>query len=121
MNRAGEITIEVDKNDLLDRLRENRANHRQLFERAWEGYCKLAHEELEKMLAEIRQRKPIARFLSHTPPDDHTDDYDDVIEMLEMDLGEKVTLSQSQFRQYVKDDWGWQDQWITSNTAYLEA
>lgn len=116
-----EITITVDLNELLTRLKENRAGHAQAYAKAWEGYMKVTREELEDKLARIKAGKPIDRFLGGSPPEDHTKDYDVVIEMLVMSVGNTLSLTQGQFRQYVQDDWGWKEQWTTSNTAYLAA
>jgi hypothetical protein len=76
---------------------------------------------LEEKLARIKKGKPIDCFFRNLPPDDHTDDYDDVIDMLGMALDDKIELTQPQFKQYVKDDWGWKQSWTTSNTAYIAA
>ncbi len=37
------------------------------------------------------------------------------IAMIEMSIGETVVLTEGDFAQYVMDDWGWQDQFL-SNT-----
>ena len=115
----GQITITVSKTELLKIVKENRDNHHGLYEKAWSGYCKVARAELESMLERIRKDKPIPRHLMSVAPEDHTGDYEDVIDMLEMALGDEIELTQAQFKQYVKDDWGWKEQWTTSNTQYL--
>lgn len=115
------ITILVTKDELLTVLRENREKHRGLFEKAWDGYCTLTRAELEEKLARIKKGKSIDCFFRNQPPDDHTDDYDDVIDMLTMATDEKIELTQPQFKQYVKDDWGWSQTWTSSNTAYIAA
>jgi hypothetical protein len=116
-----DITITVEKVKLLDVLKSNRTTHGIAYASAWEGYCKMARTELEEKLARIKQGRRIDPFLGHNPPDDHTRDYDDVIEMLEMDVRDTVDLTQAQFRCYVKDNWGWKQTWTASNTAYIEA
>jgi hypothetical protein len=116
-----QITVSINKDALLTVLRTNRNTHRQQYEKAWAGYCRMMREELEGKLERIKADKPIERYLGNTPPDDHTGDYDDVIDMLSMALGDAIELTQGQFKQYVKDDWGWKEQWTTSNTAYMQA
>jgi hypothetical protein len=120
MNRAGDITITVNKDLLVSKLKENREQHHDLYEKAWDGYCKLVRQTLEDMLVIIKTKRPIARGIGHAPPEDHTADYDDVIDMLSWSLGNEVELTQTQFIQYVKDDWGWREAWITSNSKYLD-
>ena len=117
----GDITIAVSKETLLEKLHQNRAGHREVYDKAWEGYKKLMRRELENRLELIKANMPIDPFLRHQAPDDHTGDYDDVIDMLDMALGNEVELTQAQFKCYVKDDWGWKGNWTASTTAYLEA
>lgn len=117
----GELTIQVSKGELLAALKENREKHAAAFEKAKAGYIKVMRQSLEKHLQDLRRGEMIHRIISDAPPDDHTADYDDVISMMEWAKGGEVELTQQQFKQYVKDDWGWKDSWVTSNTAYLEA
>jgi hypothetical protein len=115
-----QITITVAKPELLKVLKANRDQHRELYEEAWAGYCKAARAELEESLKRIKAGKPIPRYLVAVAPEDHTNDYEDVIAMLEMAINDEIELTQAQFKQYVQDDWGWKEQWVTSNTQYLQ-
>lgn len=115
------IIIMVSKDELLEVLKTNREKHRGLYEKAWAGYCKLTEEELVEKLARIKKGRRIDPFFGNQPPVDHTNDYGDVIDMLGMALDDKIELTQQQFKQYVKDDWGWKREWTTSNTKYTEA
>jgi len=121
MGRAGDITIRVRKTELLDKLKANRETHHELYEKAFAGYRKAMQKTLEHKLDAIKRGHSVDPYLRHTAPEDHTDDYTDVIDMLEMDVDMEVELTQSQFRCYVKDDWDWSAQWTTTNTAYLNA
>ena len=116
---AGDMSVTVHKNALLCRLKENRDNHLDLYKKAYEGYRKAIISDLEFKLDRIKDRKEIQLHIRHSPPEDHTKDYDDVIDMLEMHNGDEMTLTQSQFVCYVRDDWGWKKQWTTSNSAYV--
>ena len=118
-----DIVITVDKADLLKVLRQNRETHGIAFASAWDGYTKMARAELEEKLARIKAGKPIDPFLGHNPPDDHTRDYDDVIEMLEMDTTNQVqppTCSRSSAATS-SDNWGYSQTWTSTNTAYIQA
>jgi hypothetical protein len=117
----GQITITVSKTALLKVLSDNRGSHHDLYEKAWTGYCKAVRAELEDMLDRVKAQKPIPRFLGNLPPEDHTADYDDVIDMLGMALGDEIELTQAQFKQYVKDDWGWKEQWTAHTSTYIQA
>lgn len=113
--------IRVKKVDLLDALRKNREGHRAIFEEALEGYHKKVVEELERRLADARANKRFDVSIRLVQPEDHTEDYDRAIEMLEMDLNDEQELSTQEFAQFVQDDWGWRQQFLTSNAMYSTA
>lgn len=110
--------IQVTKTKLLAKLKENRAEHRKIFEEALEGYRKRVIQEFARRLDDARKGRSIDVSIRITQPVDHTDDYDNAIAMLEMDLGKTVTLAEHDFRQYVMDQWGWSDNFYLSNSAY---
>jgi hypothetical protein len=120
MARDGLTTL-VDKERLLTALRENREGHAAEYEKAKKGYLRVTRKRLEELLARLVDGELLDRVWLEAPPEDHTKDYDDAIEMMEWTQDNQIDLTQAQFKQYVKDDWGWRDQWMTSNTAYLEA
>ncbi len=111
--------ITVDKTQLLEALRENREKHKEAYALAIKGYLIGQKRELEEMLAQVEAGEPVNRHLSHNPPDDHTDSYDEAIEMLEWATEQTLEMTQSQFAQYVRDDWGWKGNWSVSNEAYI--
>ena len=111
-----DVTISVDK--LLDALRENRQKHRAIFEEALDGYRKAVIETLEEQLSRAKKGKKVNAYITFQQPEDHTRDYDRVIQMLEWTDDHEITLSERDFAQYVQDDWGWQEQFLTSNALY---
>jgi len=110
--------ILVTKTHLLEKLKENRAAHRGIFEEAVEGYRSEAVKQLEAHIERIKSGKMPTVFVRLEAPEDHTDEYDVVIGMLEMDLDDRVELTQADYRAYVMDDWNWKNQFLTSNSLY---
>ena len=86
----GTQTTQVDVADLLDVIRANRAEHRDLFLKAQEKYRERVIEELDKRLEEVRRGKPISLGFHLPEPVDYTDSYDEAIEMLEWETREVV-------------------------------
>lgn len=111
-------TVRVGRDELLGKLRENRSAHRDLFLEAQKGYRVAVISELDQMLAEARAGSPIRRGIALPEPQDHTDDYDTVISMLEMSVDSDVELSHSEFSQYVRDDWSWKAMAMHVNSSY---
>lgn len=104
--------IIVDKTELLEKVKQNRTDHRAIFEEALEGFKRSVEEELSRLLAEARAGKRQDIRVVKTCPKDHTGDYDRTIAMIEMAKGDEVTLAEHDFAMYVMDDWGWQAEFL---------
>jgi hypothetical protein len=110
--------VTVSKTELLDVLRKNRAGHREQFLKAQEGFRKRAIEELDRSLADAEKGNEI-RLAVHLPkPEDHTEDYDREIRMLEMHQEDTVKIRAQLFDQIVMDRWGWSASFAATNSAY---
>lgn len=111
-------TVKVKKEDLLSKLLVNRENHRSLFLKAQEGYRALVIAELDKSLKDAREGREIRTYISMDAPEDHTDDYDNVIEMLQMSVDTEITLLAQDFQRYVLDKWQWSQAALLRNSTY---
>jgi hypothetical protein len=89
-----------------------------MFLKAQEGYRIDVVEELDRMLKDARDGKKIQRALSMAEPQDHTKDYDRVIDMLEMSQDEIIEIEAHEFDQYVRDNWAWKAHADALNTMY---
>lgn len=111
-------TIKVDKTELLEIIKRNRSNHRAIYEEAFEGYRKESIRIHEENLKSLRSGKKVIVAFYEQAPQDHTDDYNLIIRMLEMSIDPFVDLDQQQFSNYVDDNWSWKQQWSASNSKY---
>lgn len=108
----------VDKSDLLEKVKENRAQHRAIFEEAIEGYRKEGVRLLEEHIARIKNGRLERVYVQLPQPEDHTSDYDRIITMLEMSEETSIELDEGDFATFVMDDWGWKNQFLASNSSY---
>lgn len=116
-------TIKVPKEQLVGKIKENLENHRAEFEKAWDGYRAKYLKNIEAILdaaKDARRGTELVHFVNLTAPQDHTADYKRALEMLEWDTEQLVELTQQEFSQYVQDDWGWKEQFQTTNSMYLD-
>lgn len=123
-NQFGMNSVRVKREAILERIKENRDKHRAQFEEALEDYRKGVLKELEEWLERARRGEKVRRATVLTEPQDHTDDYNQIIDMLEMSVDDEIELTHQEFAQYVRDRWSWQGQFGTtmaSNKAYLES
>lgn len=111
--------VVVGKEELLAVLRQNRARHREVFLEAQEGFRKRAIAELDRSLADARAGNEVRLAVRLPEPEDHTDDYDREIRMLEMHQHAQVMIRAQLFDQIVMDRWGWSNTFNTTNSAYL--
>lgn len=111
--------VRVDREKLLTVLKANRAAHRDLFEEAMEGYRTQSIKILEEHIQRIKDNKPERVQVSLPLPEDHTSDYDRVIQMVEWSLDEEVWLEDTEFDQFVSDNWNWKPQFLATATSYV--
>ena len=52
-------------------------------------------------------------------PISHSDDYQKAIRMLELSIYDQVTLSSTEFDQFVLNNWAWKIDFLTSTVTYL--
>lgn len=126
------ITMSFKKAELLSKLTENRNKHGEQFKKARKGWLKEVAAECEKVAAaakegdlvvisrgrHTRHEHPITSVLFEEP-EDHTKEYDRIIEMLKMSSDDTIKITDTQFREYVQDEWGWKEEWAASNTKYI--
>lgn len=110
--------VRVPKDELVAILTKNREAHREIFLEAVEGYRKRVVEILEDHLARVKAGKLERVSISLPEPADHTRDYDRALGMLEMSVDEEVLIDEQRYSELVMDDWGWKNQFLTTNSAY---
>lgn len=110
--------VTINKDELLGVLMKNRDNHRAEFLLAQGGYRKFVIEELDRHLEDARKGRKIERYISFKEPEDHTEDYDREIRMLQMHTEPAVEIEAHLFDQVVMDNWGWSQAFHATNSMY---
>jgi hypothetical protein len=111
--------ITVDKADLIEKIQANRDEHRSMFLKAQERYREAMIAELDRALQEAREGKAIQRAFALPVPEDHTDDFNTAIEMLEWEQGDTVILVHRDFRCFVQNRWEWEASFLRNTGSYL--
>lgn len=117
----GLATVRVNKGNVIEKLRVNRENHRAIFEEAIEGWHKELLKIVEEQVERVKANKRYNPNFYLPQPQDHTSDYDQAIELLEMSLDDELELTAVEFARYVRDDWGWRGDFIGSVSNYASA
>lgn len=111
-----EVTISKDK--LLKKLRENKDKHAAIFEEALEGWKKRVIEEIEKSLEDARAGRKFRTLIRLPQPENHVRDYASIIEQVEWHEAEVIVLDFRQFERFVRDNWGWTDDFLRTSSPY---
>lgn len=111
-------TLKVSKAKLLGILKENRRTHRQLFLEAQVVYKAAVISELDQMLKDARDGSKIRKHVNMAAPEDHTDDYDQLIGLLELAEDATIDLDAVEYSNYVRDKWAWSAKANRLNQAY---
>lgn len=126
MNRSegGGLSLSFEVEDVLEKLRENKEAHEAEYNKAVEGYKVKLKEDLQQALmqceVDITEGKipKVPRF-NLERPNHHLEEYTTAISMLEMTVNEEITLNQSQYYQYVLDEWDWTYGFRKMSSSYL--
>lgn len=113
------IEVEVDREQLLKAMRQNRSKHNEEYREARKGFETRYIAKVEEMLRDARSGKDFEQHVNLPEPEDHTEDYDQAIRMFEMSVHPTVTLTEKQFSQYVMDTWGWQRSFKAVTAGYI--
>jgi hypothetical protein len=113
-------TVKIPRAALLDKLRANRDQHRDVFLEALEGYRTYLVKELERRLDEVKNGMKVDHLIRIDEPQDHTKDYDRVIQMAEMSVDDIIELNARDFAQFVMDEWGWKQEFIATAGTYTD-
>lgn len=112
-------TVEIGTEPLSKILKENRSKHREVFEKALEGYRAQVITHLGVMIEDAKAGRRILRHIELPEPVDQTRDYDRAIKMCELSVSPTVKLSEREFAQYVMDDWAWKEGFVNTASNYL--
>lgn len=108
----------VARLDLMDILTANRSNHRDLYDKALTNWRDQLLAELGKLTEEVRAGKKV-RISSMLPiPEDHTEDYDAALKLLEMSVDDTVELDENEVTELVLDNWHWHQSFAANTLRY---
>lgn len=111
-------TVEVVREDVIAKLKENREQHKATFEEANGNYRQLVVDKMRERADEIAGGGKIDVYFKLPEPEDHTEDYDEAISMLEWDKRDKIELFPMEFKMYVLDKWRWEQSFAANTMSY---
>jgi hypothetical protein len=116
--------ISMNRSYLIGRVRGNRDKHDKDYAKAHAAWRQVFALELARLQAQAVEgyrglARRLRKFLDKNPePKSHGREYDAAIEMLELSVDDTVTVHAHEFRQLVRDEWDWKDDWVVTNAQY---
>jgi len=114
----GNRTIEVKKTELIDQIKQNKANHVKEYAKAVIAYKEEALRQLANLTVEVENGAVDAKLNLITPVD-NSENYDSIVEMFDWEVKDFVELRQDEFKEFVQDKTDFAITAKMSNTAYF--
>lgn len=116
-------TVRVNKNELIQKLKENREIHIREFKETFAEYQKDTIKDIQKMLRVAKKAGPdevLSTYVNNSAPRSEEKTYDVVIGMLEFSVDTEFDITEKQYKEYVLNEWSWTEQFEFSKTMYLK-
>ena len=111
-------SVNVSRVAMLEALKINLAAHKAEFEEAHRDYLAALKVKLDIAQVELAKGNTTAAYIKIVAPVDHSEDYEEVIEMMEMSVDETINLDADAFRAYFKNAWSWKSSFDTASGMY---
>lgn len=115
-------SVNVSRIELLEKLKQNLEVHRKEYQEALVEFHTRLQEDLRlahKKVSNIKNVEDLKKFSFDVSfPQNHEQDYLDVIEMLEMSVDDTINLDSESFKAYIKNEWNWQHHFRAAKMSY---
>lgn len=114
METAKMDLVKVRKSELLAKLRENLEKHNAILKKAKAQYWVALESRLSKMIERVKQHREVDLYVDITEPQDHSEDYDLAIAMLDMSVDDVIGLTPQEFSKYIMNKWAWRSEFVST-------
>ena len=118
MRHSNSRTIKVNKADLINRIKANKAAHIEEYEKACISYKEEALKQLNDLITKVNEGD-VKIKLNLVSPVNNAENYDKIIEMFEWEVEDFVELEQDEFNEYVQDETDSSRMAKSSNSVYF--
>lgn len=100
--------VKVKKEELLKVLKANKEVHDTEVAAAQLVFRKELEQELRSKLLKVEMGGKLPElYIQAHPPEEHTEDFENAIAMVEASVDDILELDFSQFKQWFQNKWGW--------------
>lgn len=123
-NLRGLSEVRVTKEELLEKVIENRTQHMATYREARDKYHREYLDEVislellarDEQIEEVQEK--IFALVRMEEPRSHLEEYNRVVSLLKASQDEEFVLSAREFEQYWRDEWAWKEEFINSTSRY---
>jgi allophanate hydrolase subunit 1 len=119
---ANTKSVNVARKDLIEKLVANLTAHKADYQEALVGYKIKLEQDLKKVLKAVKtatvEEAQTIRMPTNNPPQDHSKDYEEVIQMLQMSVDDVINLDSHSFKAFVMNEWAWSNTFNSTATMY---
>lgn len=110
--------VRIFKSEVTQRVDDNRDKHKTEYEAAMNVYRRKVVIELEHLIDSLNDGDNPDLYIKLPRPENHTDEYDVVLDMLNSSADDVVELNYEEFVRYMRDEWSWKKRVSSINSAY---
>jgi hypothetical protein len=112
--------VEMNREELLNDLRQNRSNHLEDVKKARKVWQKKATKALVKAAKKAQETGEINQYpTAELPmPTSYVKSYDDAIARVERDVRQTLFLDERTFAAWVLDNWSWSGGFVGTQSLY---
>lgn len=118
MRKYGNRSIKVNKNRLIEQIKENKLKHIESYNKAVIAYKEEALRQINSLKIKAENGE-LRLSLNLVSPVNNADDYDKIIQMFEWEVEDIVELEQQEFIQYVQDETDFAINAKVLNSSYI--
>jgi len=113
------LTINAETKVILEKLKENRQKHIEIYHEAMKNYKSKVIELLKEKIEEVNSSEKIEAISFHLAlPQSFVKEYDMAIRALEYNVDDTIQLDQDQIEKYINDNWQWMDTFLVGSMNY---
>lgn len=107
MMTARTQSVNVNRLDLIIALKAGREIHIKEYAEATADYKGAVVKFLQDAIARALEGDFSKVKIDFNAPVDHTEDYNDIIDMLEVSVDETINLDRESYKAYYRNEWTW--------------
>jgi len=118
-----ETHLKKNEKDQADQINKNHKDQLKKLRKSRKEALKQLKQRTKEDLVKVKERDRSKGFhyWGGRYPEDHGDDYLGTIRRLELSVDGEIELESNEFDSYIRNKWSWRDQFISTNTCYVNS